>query len=55
MSLAEILVLIGIIAAFSAFGLVLAWGNHQTRHLPPMRTAAEPEAQDKNDDVKLAA
>jgi hypothetical protein len=55
MPLAEILVLMGIIVAFAVFGLVLAWGNYQTRHLPPMRVEAKPEMQDAQDDVKLAA
>jgi hypothetical protein len=51
----EILVLMGIVAAFATFGTVLAWGEYQTRHLPRMRAEAEPEAQDTPDDTKLAA
>lgn len=55
MPLIEILVLTGIVAAFAAFGIVLAWGDYQTRHLPRMRADAEPRAQDAQDDTKLAA
>jgi multisubunit Na+/H+ antiporter MnhC subunit len=51
----EILVLTGIVTAFAVFGLVLAWGDYQTRHLPRMRAEAERHAQDAPDDVKLAA
>jgi hypothetical protein len=55
MPLVEILVLMGIVAAFSAFGIVLAWGEYQTRHLSRMRAEAEPKVQDTQDDTKLAA
>ena len=55
MTLIEILVLVGIVSAFAGFGLVLAWGDAQTRHLPRMRTKAEPPAQDSQDDLKRAA
>jgi hypothetical protein len=33
MPMASIFILITIIAAFAAFGIVLAWGEYQTRHL----------------------
>ena len=55
MTLIEILVLVGIVSAFAGFGLVLAWGDSQTRHLPRMRTEAEPKAQDSQDDLRRAA
>jgi hypothetical protein len=51
----EILVLMGIVAAFAAFGIVLAWGEYQTRHLPRMHAEAEPKAQNPQDETKLAA
>ena len=55
MSLIEILVLTGIITAFATFGLVLAWGDRQTRHLPPVPADAASKTQALQDDVKLAA
>lgn len=55
MPLIEILVLTGIVAAFAVFGLVLAWGDRQTRHLARMRAEAERQTRDTPDDVKLAA
>ena len=55
MPLIEILVLMGIVAAFAAFGLVLAWGDYQTRHLPRMRAEAQLQAQDTQADLKRAA
>jgi type II secretory pathway pseudopilin PulG len=55
MTLIEILVLMGIVSAFVSFGLVLAWGDSQTRHLPRMRTEAEPPARASQDDLKRAA
>ena len=55
MPLIEILILSGIIVAFATFGLVLAWGEYQTRYLSPMRAEAEPQAQDTLEDVKRAA
>ena len=33
MPFTNILILVGIIAAFAAFGLTLAWGERQTRNL----------------------
>jgi hypothetical protein len=54
MALTEILVLLGIVAVFATFGIVLAWGQYQTTNLP--RTPeAEAKAPDTQDDVKLAA
>ena len=33
MPFTSILILVGTVAAFTAFGLTLAWGEYQTRHL----------------------
>ena len=33
MPITSILILVGIVAAFAVFGLALAWGEYQTRHL----------------------
>ena len=33
MPFTSILILVGIVAAFAVFGLTLAWGEYQTRHL----------------------
>ncbi len=33
MPLTSIIILSSIVGAFAAFGLVLAWGEHRTRHL----------------------
>jgi hypothetical protein len=55
MPLIEILILMGIIAVFATFGIVLAWGEYQTRHLSRTRAEAEPRAQHTQDDTKLAA
>jgi hypothetical protein len=55
MPLTDILVLLGIVAAFATFGIVLAWGQYQTSKLPRTRAEAEAKAPDKQDDVKLAA
>jgi hypothetical protein len=35
MPITSILMLAGIVSAFVLFGAVLAWGEHQTRDLPP--------------------
>lgn len=42
MPLSTILVLVGIVAVFTVFGVVLAWGDSQTRDLH--RNRAKPEA-----------
>ena len=42
MPLIEILVLVGIVLAFAGFGLVLAWGDAQTRHLEGWLQANHP-------------
>jgi hypothetical protein len=52
MPMISILVLAGIVAAFATFGIVLAWGERQTRHLNRQET--EP-AQARKDDLKKAA
>lgn len=33
MPLSDMLMLTAIVSAFTVFGLVLAWGDHRTRHL----------------------
>jgi len=52
MPMTSILVLAGIVAAFATFGIVLAWGDRQTRHL-----GRQEPAQDlaRNDELKKAA
>ena len=35
MPITSILMLAGIVSAFVLFGAILAWGEHQTRNLPP--------------------
>jgi hypothetical protein len=35
MPITDALILSGIVAAFVGFGLILAWGEYQTRHIPP--------------------
>ena len=55
MPLINIIVLTGIVSAFVAFGLALAWGDRQTRHLPRAHAGTEPQAPGTQDDVKLAA
>jgi hypothetical protein len=52
MPMTSILVLAGIVAAFGAFGIVLAWGERQTRHVN--RQSAE-QAPTRMDDLKKAA
>jgi hypothetical protein len=51
MPMTSILVLAGIIAAFGTFGIALAWGERQTRHLN--RQVAQTTV--PKDDLKLAA
>jgi len=50
MPFTDILILFGIVAAFVTFGLTLAWGEYQTRHL--VRTD-EPKAADTYEDHEL--
>jgi hypothetical protein len=50
MPLSSILVLTGIVAAFTVFGVVLAWGDYQTRHIRD-----ETDAADHQVDLKKAA
>jgi hypothetical protein len=52
MPMTSILVLAGIVAAFAAFGIVLAWGERQTRHLG---RPARGQAPARTDDLKKAA
>lgn len=54
MTLATILVLAGIVAAFGTFGVVLAWADYQTRNLGQHRPGAQKSAEPQ-DDLKLAA
>lgn len=35
MPITDALILSGIVAAFVGFGLILAWGEYQTRHIRP--------------------
>jgi len=35
MSITSIIILAAIVSAIALFGAVLAWGEHQTRHLAP--------------------
>lgn len=55
MPFTSIIILTGIVCAFVTFGLALAWGQHQTRHLSRRRAAAEPQAPRAQDDTKMAA
>ena len=50
MPFTDILILFGIVAAFATFGLVLAWGEYQTRHLV---RADEPKAADTHHSHEL--
>jgi len=52
MPMTSTLVLAGIVAAFATFGIVLAWGDRQTRDLN--RQGAE-QTQARMDDLKKAA
>jgi hypothetical protein len=52
MPITSILALTGIVAAFATFGIVLAWGERQTRDLS--RQDAE-QAPVRMDDLKKAA
>ena len=53
MSFSNILILAGIISAFVLFGIVLAWGEYQTRHLK--RPGAEAESAARVQELKEAA
>jgi ureidoglycolate hydrolase len=55
MPLSAILVVAGIVAAFSVFGLVLAWGDHQTRHINRGKAEAETAAAQSKSPFKKAA
>lgn len=51
MPLTTALIVTGIVAAFTLFGIVLAWGDHQTRNLKRVdETKSEPA-----EDIKKAA
>jgi hypothetical protein len=50
MPFTDILILFGTVAAFATFGLVLAWGEYQTRHLV---RAAEPKSANTHEDHEL--
>jgi hypothetical protein len=50
MPFTDILILFGIVAAFLTFGLTLAWGEYQTRHLG---RADEPKAADTHNSTEL--
>jgi hypothetical protein len=54
MPFTDVLILFGIVAAFLTFGLTLAWGERQTRHLV---RAGEPKAADTREhhEMKKAA
>jgi len=52
MPMTSILIVAAIVAAFGTFGIVLAWGDRQTRHLN--RQGAEP-APVRQDNLKKAA
>jgi multisubunit Na+/H+ antiporter MnhC subunit len=53
MPLSNVLILIGIVAAFALFAVVLAWGDHQTRNLP--RHEAARDHHDSEAETKKAA
>jgi hypothetical protein len=55
MPLSSMIILIGIVSAFVAFGLALSWGEYQTRDLSRGRTEANLKPSDKEDNMKLAA
>ena len=52
MPMTSILVLAGIVAAFATFGIVLAWGERQTRNLGHQAREQVPA---RKDDLKKAA
>jgi multisubunit Na+/H+ antiporter MnhC subunit len=53
MPLSNVLILIGIVAAFGLFALVLAWGSRQTRNIE--RYEAPRHDQDQEVETKKAA
>lgn len=55
MPLESVVILVFIVAVFATFGLVLAWGEYQTRHLPRATTSLEIPAASHPDETKLAA
>jgi hypothetical protein len=55
MSRFDIIVLGAIIFAFVVFGLTLAWGEHQTRHLSRERTEVKPRGSRTQNEMKRAA
>ena len=54
MSLTSILIIVGIVAAFTAFGLTLAWGELQTRNLVRRDESEAAGAREKQDFKKAA-
>ncbi len=40
MPVTDALILTAIVAAFVGFGVILAWGEHQTRHIRPFKSVA---------------
>ena len=55
MPLSNVIILIGIVAAFMAFGLSLAWAQYRTGHLSLQGTDVKPQTSSTNDGTKLAA
>jgi FtsZ-interacting cell division protein ZipA len=53
MPLSTILIVSGIVAVFALFGIVLAWGDRQTRNLVRDQTPAAKD--DREDQLKKAA
>lgn len=53
MPLSTVLIVSAIVAAFTLFGIVLAWGDRQTRNLVRDRTTAAKDVAD--DQIKKAA
>ncbi len=40
MPITDAVILTAIVAAFVAFGVILAWGEYQTRHIRPFKSVA---------------
>ena len=55
MPITDALVLTAIVAAFVAFGVVLAWGQYQTRHIRPTIRASVAKIDDNRPPIRLAA
>lgn len=53
MPLSDIIMLTAIVGAFCLFGVVLAWGEYQTRNFK--RPNAEPSAEPQKQEMKHAA